>query len=224
MADIPSIVGSVVGGWVAGINTTIGLINDKFDARQIQTFSVADATALAALSGTYTLAEGDLADQRDTNVIYRYTGSAWALTAGAYPYIEYRLASTQSIGNSADTTIDWDASPTVSVGTWSETTGVITVPLSGYYSLDVLLYWAASATGVRGIHISRNGTADRIAGFDASASVTAISSLSRTTYLAASDTIRVRVFQNSGGALNIAEYYSSGTKTPGLLIRYLGPR
>lgn len=78
MADIPAIAGSDTGTWKSLINTVIGLINGKFNARQIQTFAVANAAALAALSGTYTLAEGDMADQADTNQLWRYTGSAWA--------------------------------------------------------------------------------------------------------------------------------------------------
>jgi len=70
-ASIPSVVGSTVGGWVAAINTVIGLINSRFASRP---YVWADATARAAQTGMST---GEYGYQSDTTITYRYSGSAW---------------------------------------------------------------------------------------------------------------------------------------------------
>lgn len=153
--------------------------------------------------------------------------AGWYPVEGKMPYVEFRRSTNQSIGNSADATIDWDASPTVISGAIAtESAGVITLALPGDYDIDVNMQFASNATGIRGVHVSRGGTTDRIsAGVPQSAAVGDGAVLHDGIRCAtAGEQIQVRVFQNSGGALNIAEYYSSGAKTPGLKIRYKGPR
>lgn len=73
MADIPEISGADTGTWKSILNTIIGLINGKFNARP---YKWADAAARAAETG---MTEGDIGDQADTNQRWRYSGTAWTL-------------------------------------------------------------------------------------------------------------------------------------------------
>lgn len=139
-------------------------------------------------------------------------------------YVEYRRATVQSIPNGTSTIIDFDAAPAIASGTWSETAGVVTVPLSGYYRVEFRMEWAAGATGIRQVSVFRNGAVNAIDSDTVSASLTTISKCGRDIYLAAGDTLRIAVAQNNGASLNIGEYPATGTKTPALTIRYLGAR
>ena len=87
-------------GYETGMAALAGTVQDALDTRQIHTYAVADATALAALSGTYTLVEGDLADQADTDAKYRWSGSAWAVVAaGPFTLIATGTITAQSAFN-----------------------------------------------------------------------------------------------------------------------------
>lgn len=167
-------------------------------------------------------AVGMLSELASDGIVYRYDDSAWRPLAGRFPYVEFRLASGQTFPTGSTATVDLDASPTVAEGTWSESSGVVTVPLSGYYDIEVWGQWGAGATGIRDTTIYKNGTTDAIASQVVSAAVATFNHVERRIYLAASDTIRVRCAQNNGGNLALNEY--GATKTPFLTIRYVGSR
>jgi hypothetical protein len=82
MADIPPIVGSVIGTIVAAINTTIGLINGKFNSRP---YPWANAAARLAQTG---MTIGEYGYQADTQVTYRATSST-ATVPWSSPWITY---------------------------------------------------------------------------------------------------------------------------------------
>jgi hypothetical protein len=185
-------------------------------------YGVAHFADAAARSTAITApAAGMLSYLLDTKITYVYD-SAWKPLSGAFPYVEYRLNAGQTFTTGSAATIDLDASPVVSVGAWSESTGVVTVPLDGYYSIDFWGQWAASATGIRDTTIYVGGTTNAIASEIVSAAVSTFNHVHREIYLAAASTVRVRCAQNSGGNLALNEY--GAVKTPLLTIRYLGPR
>jgi len=84
MADsaIPAVVGSTVGGWVAAINTVIGLINGRFASRP---YVWANSTARLAQTG---MTVGEYGYQTDTQVTYRATSST-ATVPWSSPWITY---------------------------------------------------------------------------------------------------------------------------------------
>ena len=49
-------------------------IQAAFSVRQVKTFKAANAAGVVAITG---MAEGDIADQADTDLQYRYTGTVW---------------------------------------------------------------------------------------------------------------------------------------------------
>lgn len=133
-----------------------------------------------------------------------------ALTAKASVYNTVA----QSIANTSITTLTWDSEnyDTGSIHSTSADTDRLTVPVAGVYLISVQVTFAANATGLRMVRLTKNGTAT-ILGEDSHPTTAAeATTLNLTTQasLAANDYVICRVYQTSGGALDV-----NGGKAPG---------
>lgn len=130
----------------------------------------------------------------------------------------------QSIANTNDTPITFDAVNSDAWGCWSSGQATrLTAPVPGRYQATGLVSWAGNATGFRSIWVEKNGTSTL--GRSSVASVGAGNSTWQevTTLpfdMLPGDYLRLIVWQNSGGALNVN---NSSTYAPGLSLTYLGP-
>jgi hypothetical protein len=169
--------------WQTLMAAQAGTIQDAFDGRQVHTYRPADAAALAALSGTYTLQEGDKADQLDTDAQYRWSGSAWVaqqLTSGMNPVIPTSATGTGvSLGASGKVTMT--ATPAVTVN------GCF---ISTYENYLLLINIPTGGAGNHILQLAAGGTLTSAANYDtqvfssSSASVTAGTSLAATSWSA----------------------------------------
>lgn len=128
-----------------------------------------------------------------------------------YAFSAWR-SSNQSIPNNSTTTITgYAAAGTNSAckddsGIFNETTGVFTVPEDGWYIVQGGLEFAANNTGIRSIQIARasDGAIYAVETDNApSGSAVTRLTISRIYYLTAGVTVDLRVYQNSGGSLNV---------------------
>lgn len=133
-------------------------------------------------------------------------------------------STTQSIANTNDTPITFDAVNGDAWGCWSAANATrLTAPVAGRYQATALVSWAGNATGFRSVWIEKNGTSTL--GRASVASVGAgnptwMEVMSLPFDMLPGDYIRLIVWQNSGGALNVN---NSSTFAPGLSLTYLGP-
>jgi hypothetical protein len=125
----------------------------------------------------------------------------------------YRGA-TQSIADSTWTAISftaerWDTgtNSTYPNGFWVNTAATrLTATVSGNYIFTGHISFAADATGIRAVAIRLNGATYIVVDQRPSAGAAANTAISIATsyYLAAGDYAELMVYQNSGGALNVA--------------------
>jgi hypothetical protein len=134
---------------------------------------------------------------------------------GAVPRFDTIRTATQSVGNNTTTVVTY-STITENTGGFVSSSGAVTVPLTGRYSITGQISWALNGTGYRQIQITQNGTA--IWGNLISGSIAASTNDSGVAVtserLTANDVIRIQGTQNSGGALNIT--------SARLILEYLG--
>lgn len=119
-------------------------------------------------------------------------------------------STSQSIANSTDTTIIFDAKTHDTTNMYNTSTGAFTIPESGYYSIDVAIEFAStSGSGYRQVYIgtvanSATGTiyADTYSP-GAASGVGTRCIINCVQYIPKGTVLYVNTFQNSGGALNI---------------------
>lgn len=143
------------------------------------------------------------------------TAGTWAAAPSeiALPPFELALvqmsaqrSTTQSIPNNTSTVAVFPTVLTDSHGGLNTATGVYTAPRAGIATVFASGLWTGSATGVRQVVVTKNGSS---IGGDATDTSPAGNFSQRATAkftVAAGDTIDVRVFQTSGGALNFAGF------------------
>lgn len=114
----------------------------------------------------------------------------------------YRTTS-QSIPNATWTTVSFSAAISDPWSRWDGATACY-AQYAGYYQVSVRGTWASNATGVRMLAIVRNGS-----DYVDTQEMTAVNGLdhhmstSCLVYLSAGEYVQMRVYQNSGGAMNI---------------------
>lgn len=135
----------------------------------------------------------------------------------------YLSAATTSISNTTETSISWTAEA-FDVGNLHDlltNPTRFTVPTGGdgLYFVGAQAQFAASATGIRSVRIFVNGSL--VAQHDSTAGTTASLSFQATALLSlvAADYVEIKVYQSSGGALDLNG--SSETETFCTLIRLL---
>jgi len=136
-----------------------------------------------------------------------------SLRIGVQPSFRVRRTSNQTITHNTDATVVFDASDEASTGLSYDTgTGIMTfgAGTGGLWIFTIYSSWDSNATGLRIASLARNGTTaflnDRRPGN--SASENDQSSVFHVR-VADSDTLRVRVYQSSGGDLA----YQGGAST-----------
>ena len=129
------------------------------------------------------------------------------------PLCRVRRATNQSIPNVTDTFVSWTLEDIDTDGMFTATSDTITIQTTGVYLVAASVYFAANATGQRIINMMKSPTtaSDLAAAFAQSwfpvASATNPSTLSASGLVScvAGDTIKIVVYQTSGGPLNIAD-------------------
>ena len=183
------------------------------------------ASATARDAAVTSPQEGNTCYLKDTDVIQVYSGTAWVTKSGAGALIGCDLykSATQSIATGTWTAVTFsnEVYDTDNLHSTSTNTSRITIPagLSGKYLFTGNIVFAASATGVRGISLYKDGSAYKeIYMSNASSSYSTIVSWSAISSLVAGSYYETFVYQESGGALNL----NNGTASTSFQIQYLG--
>lgn len=116
-----------------------------------------------------------------------------------------------SVNNAADTDITFDTEDIDTDGMFTASSTTITVQTAGIYLCTANVQWAANNTGIRLLYITRNAAANTYAGVQAcsmvapgTASFNGLQSCSVVVSCSVNDTIKMLVYQNSGGALSVS--------------------
>lgn len=156
---------------------------------------------------------------------YRYDGTNWEIISN-FPEFQIEAQSAQSIANNSEATATLGTEVTDTDGFHTSTNGFITIPsgMGGRYVLLVQGQFAGSSTGYRymrplvannaGAATQNNG--DRLGGYQMEATVTNGFTAVTTHLLAAAATVTCRVFQNSGGALDL-----NAASLKGFMVRHI---
>lgn len=175
--------------------------------RALTVATVADSGALNQISSPYA---GQLATFSANGQVVVYNGSNWvnATDAGNINFRASRTSS-QSIPSGTATTVIF---PTVAYNngfTYNTSTGVLTVPANGIYSISARTQWDFSSVSYREIYLNINNGSSLwqmqgwpLAG-DAGASPTV--GFSTDVNLTAGDTVRIQAKQGRGSALNVVD-------------------
>lgn len=119
------------------------------------------------------------------------------------PLLQVSQSSAQSIANVTPTVLQLQNLIADTYGGWNASTWTYTIPIAGWYDLDMVAHFAANATGVRYVQLTQNGTASTIAISQVPGNAAATSAdVSIPIQFAAGDTVQMRVNQTSGGALS----------------------
>lgn len=149
-------------------------------------------------------------------------GTTWRTTVSGAVYAHAARTSDAAIATGSVTDLSWTGADTTLAGITVATNTVFTVPRAGRYQVTYGLVWATSGAGARNTWVEKNGTTRVIeADLGGSSAGGVTTGGSRVLDLAAGDTLKVRVFQNSGGTLAIT---GSGGIPMWLTIDYLGPQ
>ena len=119
----------------------------------------------------------------------------------AAPFVRLTRNTSQSIPDSAWTSVAWTAENIDSANMWTSGAN-ITVQKAGVYHIATSIAWSNSTTGSRTIQITKNGTqinADKISPFNGNH----WSNLSWIDSFAVGDVILVQVYQNTGAAFTL---------------------
>jgi len=183
------------------------------------------ANAAARTAAITSPQEGQTSYLKDTDVIQVYSGSAWVTKSGAGALIGCDLykSATQSITTGTWTAVTFSSEiyDTDNLHDTSTNTSRITIPagLTGKYLFTGSVVFAASATGVRGISLYKDGSPYKEILMDsASSSYSTIQSWSAISSLVAGSYYETFVYQESGGSINL----NNGTSGTSFQIQYLG--
>lgn len=192
----------VAGTWVANAP-----VSDAYNYRW------ADAAARAAQTG---MVAGDVGYQTDTSVEYKYNGTNW-IPVGAY--VEFRIATPQSITTATETTLDLDASPTAIRGTFAESAGVVTMPHAGMVLVTAqAIIEGGGSPALYQLRVFKNGTTNNVLSVYQAPTISRVLNGTGLVRVAAGDTLRVRAYQNSGSTKTVGEINSD---SPILILQYI---
>jgi hypothetical protein len=156
--------------------------------------------------------EGMVAYLDNLNWLVQYNGSTWVFVAGERPYF------IGTYGTEATTNGAYSLRNITTVtnrGTFSNSSGSVSVPVTGLYSISSSSNFAGNATGVRILGLSVAGSFINEQMFPIGSNATDNRlSVSGIAYITAGQAVDLRVYQTSGTALN--------TVSTKLQIAYLG--
>lgn len=180
-----------------------------FDAAFHDTY-IRQQVVTQCTSGTRpTGVEGRIIAETDTDRLLVYSGSAWVQighwASGGRRGVQLSRAATQSIssGTGTFTAISWDTETTDTDGYIAATSDTITIPsgLGGLYAISASVTWASSPGANSIVEILIGATAHRV--FSGGATQSLVASVGAVLAVAAANTIKIRVSQGSGGAINV---------------------
>lgn len=168
--------------------------------------------------------EGQMIYETDTDEVFVYNGSSWLPTAGRTPSCQVTRTTNQSITNVAYNSISFDSEVYDTDSMFAPTSTNITIKTAGIYLITAMMSFASNATGVRITLVEKNATAAGNGTFlvrDIRGAVNGDATfltLVTQSSLAVNDTLRLTVYQSSGGALNT----SNGVGDLALTVTMLG--
>jgi hypothetical protein len=138
---------------------------------------------------------------------WTYSGSAWVLTRPTVPpRFRGRRAALQSIPNATETTVTWTAEDYDTANGHASTGTTYVIPITGWYQVQASVGYDFNATGIRiavlrldGVNIQ--GTLGTTTPMTSAYNGMAVTP-ARRIYCTVGQTIDVRTWQNSGGALD----------------------
>lgn len=139
----------------------------------------------------------------DTNWIETYDGTGWSISGGSQP--NFNLSRSTAFTSIPNGTLFlnnlWDVT---SGRGYTNSSGVVTITQAGWYTISVEVEWTANASGSRQALLLLNSlTANIVAGDKRGASSVGgtVNTFSVTRQFAASDVLRVALYQDSGSVL-----------------------
>ena len=173
----------------------------------------ANAAARAAQTG---MAAGDKGFQTDTAVEYKYVGTTW-VPKGAN--VAYRIATPVNVATATETTLDLDASPTVLLGGFTESAGVVTMPYDGnVLATTQAIIGSAGSPTLYQLRVFKNGTTNNVLSVYQVPATSRVLNGSGLVRVAAGDTLRVRAYHNSGSTVTVGEINAD---SPILILQYV---
>jgi hypothetical protein len=198
-------------------------VNDYLMEQSVMVFDGAAARDAAIGTGVsqVELAEGMfvyLSDLNQYQMNLNGTVSGWYAVAGQMPRIQLRLGSAFSTTSGNTSTITgWTVTNN---STYSESSGVVTVPFTGKYNVSSLIVHAASnTTGGRGtviIHSAGGTYRNTLPAPQSAAHSQSVWNTLTSFSMTAGDTLTFQAYQNSGGS-------STVTTDSIITIEYVGP-
>lgn len=187
---------------------------DDLGPQELYSYRWANSTERGAETG---MRAGDSGCQVDTGVKYRYSGSAWQ---PLNPYVSFRKATAQSLTSGTEATLTLDSSPTDILGTWTMSSGVITMPLAGSVIVtSQALFEAGGSPTLYQLRVTKNGATNAVLTSSKGPTEGRYCLASGILRVAAGDTLRVTAFQNSGANRTVGELNS---EAPIITLQYVG--
>lgn len=159
----------------------------------------------------YTWTVGELVSAAKLNAYLR-DAVAFLL---APPHARLRHSTTQSIPNATLTAMAFDTEDADTDGGHSTVTNnhLYTAQTAGVYHCDVVAAWVANANGKRHVEILANGvTVHGASSFPAVINTAHNGHVSFAVPMSVGDTVAARVYQDSGGALNVTNASNGGQR------------
>ena len=204
---------------VSDINTLSNWVASNYANFKV----LSGATLHTAVTGADLFA-GLVVWETSTGQFWQYDGTSWNLLGlGSAPRLELTrtTSGTGFFANNVITPISgWTT--TQNRGGFTESSGTVTVPVSGRYNISGTFPYASSATGYRVYEIACAGSQSQTYRnlWQAAASATGIGTVSMNgVRLTAGDTVKLQGLQNSGGALDLQALAAYPIK---LIIEYVG--
>lgn len=182
---------------------------DVLTASDVNTY-LGQQSVIVCTSGTRPSSpvEGMTVYETDTDMLRSYTGSAWQWTPGLKPHV-LLAKTTASVANNTMTTINWTSEVKDVGNMWSAgSSSLITIPYDGVYRVELIVRWASQTTaaGLRVARIDVGGVEQMTFYLPTTSALNAtnvITPLSYVMQMTAAEQIECKVYQNSGGALDI---------------------
>lgn len=148
---------------------------------------------------------GQIIYESDTQRLWRWNGTAWRWAGGNVPRFTL-TGSTKSIAHNTVTDVDAWTTETEDSDGLVTTAGSFTCPtlFPGRWQFNYSTEWTANATGTRASWCDRGGIRYGKSEGPGQATNAISNSGSVSVTLAASDVMKIVVYQNSGGALALA--------------------
>jgi hypothetical protein len=135
---------------------------------------------------------------------YNLATTLWIPQGGTMPHFVARQNAVTSCTNGADTTVIFQQEDTDTDSQYNPATGVFTCSKAGLWLFTAALTFASNATGVRTIKLINSNSLESHSSAAAPTANTGDVSTAMAMLMAVGQTIQVKAFQNSGGALNTA--------------------